>query len=136
MKSVIAETMDLPRIESRMLRWMGGLALVTLAAILSTGRWRMGIAFTAGAALGILNFHWLWQTGKVLMASQAARVPSKTVFLMVARYPLVLAGFAILYVSGSLPLVPMIAGLLIPGGGVLVESLFLLGAGLEHKQTA
>jgi len=115
---------------------MMALAVLGVATILVTGRLQVGAAFAVGAALGVLNFHWLWQTGKVLMDVQTARVPRKTAFLMVARYPLALAGLAVLYFGGWLPLLPVIAGLLVPGCGVLVESLFLIGAGLRHRQTA
>ena len=133
---MIAETADLPKIESRMLRWMMVLAALGVAAFLLEGRFHDGVAFAVGATLGILNFHWLWQTGNVLMTAQSAHVPFKTAFLMVARYPLAFAALALLYFSGWLPLVPVIAGLLVPGGGVLVESLFMIGAGLGHKQAA
>jgi hypothetical protein len=119
-----------------MLRWMIALAILGVAAILATGRLQVGMAFAVGAALGVLNFHWLWQTGKVLMGGQASQVPRKTAILMVARYPLAMAALAFLYFSGWLPLLPVIAGLLVPGCGVLVESLFLIGAGLHSKQTA
>jgi hypothetical protein len=115
---------------------MLALALVGLVAVLLKGRFQMGLAFAVGAALGILNFHWLWQTGNLLMNAQSARVPFTTAFLMVVRYPLTVAALALLYFTGWLPLVPVIAGLLVPGGGVLVESLFMVGAGLSHKQTA
>ena len=37
------------------------------------------------------------------MEAQTARVPRKTVVLIVARYPLVLAGLTLLYFSGWLP---------------------------------
>ena len=133
---MIAKTTDLPKIESRMLRWMMVLAMVGVAVILAKGRWQVGVGFAIGAALGVLNFHWLWQTGNVLMGAQSAHVPLKTAFLMVARYPVAFAALAFLYFSGWLPLLPVIAGLLVPGGGVLVESLFLIGSGLGHKQTA
>jgi hypothetical protein len=128
--------MDLPKIESHMLRWMMVLAALSLAAILLTGRFQAGFAFGVGAILGILNFHWLWQTGNVLMAAQSAHVPFKTACLMVLRYPLAFAALALLYFSGWLPLLPVIAGLLVPGAGVLVESLFLIGAGWGNKQPA
>lgn len=127
---------DLPGIESRMLRWMMGLAILGVVAIFATGRWQVGMAFAVGAGLGVLNFHWLWQTGNVLMGNQTARVPQRTAILMVARYPLALGGMALLFFSGWVPLLPVIAGLLVPGVGVFVESLFLIGAGLRHKQTA
>jgi hypothetical protein len=119
-----------------MLRWMIALAILGVAAILATGRWQVGMAFAVGAGLGVLNFHWLCQTGKVLMGVQTAQVPRKTAILMIARYPLALAGLAFLSISGWLPLLPVIAGLLVPGVGVFLESLFLVGAVLHHKQTA
>jgi hypothetical protein len=119
-----------------MLRWMIALAVLGVASILATGRFHVGAAFAVGAAIGVLNFHWLWQTGRVLMDVQTGRVPRKTAFLMVARYPVVLTGLTLLYFSGWLPTLPVIAGLLVPGAGVLVESLFMMGAGLGHKQTA
>ena len=118
-----------------MLRWMMAFALLGGVAILSTGRWQVGGAFVVGSAIGMLNFYWLWQTGKVLMDVQTGRVPGRTAFLMGARYPLVLAGLTLLYFSGWLPILPVIAGLLVPGGGVLVESLIMIGASLGHRQT-
>lgn len=134
---MIAETVqDLQALEARMLRWMAALGVLGTVAICVTGRMPMGLAFAAGAALGMLNFRWLWETGRVLMAAKTARVPRKTAVLIVARYPLALAGLAALYFSHWLPLLPVVFGLLVPGGGVLLESLFLIGAGLRHKQAA
>jgi hypothetical protein len=128
--------MDLPRAESRLLRWMLFFAALGLAAILLKGRLQVGIAFAVGAVLGILNFHWLWLTGKALMEVQTAQVPRKTAILLVARYPLILLGLTLLYFSGWLPILPVVVGLLVPGCGVFAESLFLIGAGLHHKQAA
>lgn len=134
---MVAEvTMDLPKVEKRLLSWMLCFAALGLAAVLLKGRLQVGIAFTVGAALGILNFHWLWLTGKTLMEVQTAQVPRKTAVLLVARYPLILLGLTLLYFSGWLPMLPVVAGLLVPGCGVFAESLFLIGAGLHHKQTA
>jgi hypothetical protein len=128
--------MDLPRIEARMLRWMTALAILGVMGILTTGRFQVAMAFAVGAVLGVLNFHWLWQTGKVLMEAQTARVPRMTVFLVVIRYPLSFAGLIILYYGRWLSPLPVIAGLLIPGGGVLLESLLLVREDLHRKQTA
>jgi len=134
---VIAETaLDLPRIESRMLRWMTMAAALGVVAILVSGHWLIALAFGIGAGLGGLNFHWLWLTGKVLMRTDTGRVPLKTLIMVVGRYPLALAGMALLYWSGWVPIVPVIAGLLVPSIGVLVESIVLIGADLRHKQAA
>ena len=128
--------MDLPGIEARMLRWMVALAVLAGIAILATGRFQVPLAFAIGATLGALNFHWLWQTGKVQMESQTARVPRLTVFLLVVRYPLSFAGLVILYYSRWLSPLPVIAGLLVPIGGVLLETLRLVRADWRQKQTA
>ena len=128
--------MDLPKIEARMLRWMAALAVLGVIAILPTWGFQAAMALAVGAVLGALNFHWLWQTGKVLMETQTARVPRMTVFLIVLRYPLSFAGLVILYYSRWLNPLPVIAGLLVPGGGVLLESFFLVRADLHRKQAA
>jgi hypothetical protein len=128
--------MDLPRIETRMLRWMIAFAGLGIIAILATWGLYVAIAFAVGAALGVLNFHWLWQTGKVLMETQTARVPRMTVFLIVARYPLSFAALFVLLYSGWLSPLPVIAGLLVPSAGVLVESFLLVRADLHSKQAA
>ena len=128
--------MDLPGIEARMLRWTIALATLGVIPILVIWRFQVALAFAIGATLGALNFHWLWQTGKVLMESQTARVPRMTVFLIVVRYPLSFAGLVILYYSRWLSPLPVIAGLLVPTGGVLLESLSMVRADLHRKQTA
>lgn len=134
---MLAETItDLPKIEVRMLRWMIALAVLGVVATLATGRFHVALAFVIGAGLGVLNFHWLWQTGKVLMEAQTARVPRMTIFLIVMRYPLSFAALVILYYGRWLDPLPVIAGLLVPSGGVLLESLLLVRADLHRKQTA
>jgi hypothetical protein len=128
--------MDLPRIEARMLRGMIALAIVGIIAVLATCRIQVALAFAIGAALGVLNFHWLWQTGKVLMEAQTARVPRKTVFLIILRYPLSFAALVILFCTRWLSPLPVIAGLLVPSAGVLVESFLLVRADLRPKHSA
>ncbi len=99
-------------------------------------RWQTGVAFVVGCGLGVLNFHWLWQMGSALMDIDSGRVPHKTVVLLVARYPLAFGGLALLYLTGWLPLTPVILGMLIPCAGVFLESLLMLGLDFGHKQAA
>jgi hypothetical protein len=114
------------------------IALATLGVIPILVIWQfpVALAFAIGATLGALNFHWLWQTGRVLMESQTARVPRMTIFLIVLRYPLSFAGLFILCYTRWLSPLPVIAGLCVPGGGVLLESLLMVHADLHRKQTA
>ena len=127
---------DLAKTEARMLRWMGMIAVLAAVALLSFGHLQTAVAFAIGALVGVLNFHWLYKTVTVLMDAQVTRVSRKVAVLMVVRYPLGFAGLILIYYFGSLPLLPLIAGLLVPGGGVFLESLVLIGAGLREKQTA
>ena len=129
-------TTDLPEIRVRMLRWMVGLSILGVVVILADGRFQVALAFAIGAALGVLNFYWLWQTGLVLMEVQTARVPRMTVLLIILRYPLAFAGLFIIYYNRWLSPLPVIAGLLVPGGGVLVESLLLVRKDLRRNETA
>ena len=133
---MVATPLDLPRIEARMLRWMVAMASLAVIAILVTWRFQVALAFAIGAALGVLNFHWLWQTGKVLMEAQTGRVPRMTIFLIILRYPLSLGGLFILFYTRWLSPLPVITGMLIPISGVLMESLLLVYADLRGKQTA
>jgi hypothetical protein len=119
-----------------MIRWMIGLAVLGIMAIAASGRFRVALAFAVGAALGVLNFHWLWKTGRALMDAQTARVPRITVVLLVLRYPLCFAGLFVLYVTHWLSPLPLTAGLLVACGGVFLESLFLVRADLGGKHHA
>jgi hypothetical protein len=127
---------DLAKTEAHMLRWMGIIAILATIALVSFGRIETAVAFVIGALVGVLNFHWLCKTVTVLMDAQVTRVSRKVAVLMLARYPLGFAGLILMYYVGSFPLLPLIAGLLVPGGGVFLESLVLIGAGLREKQTA
>jgi hypothetical protein len=115
---------------------MIAIAVVGTMAILAGGRNHNALAFGMGAMLGILNFHWLRQAVDALMKAQEIRIPRVVVAKMFLRYPLVFAGLLILNYSGWLPMLPVVAGLLVPGCGAFIESLFLIGAGLRGNKTA
>jgi hypothetical protein len=119
-----------------MLRVMLSLTVLGAVSTLATWRTQVALAFVVGASLGILNFRWLWRTGKVLMEVQTGRVPRKTIFLIVLRYPLVLGALLVLYYTGWLRPLPVVAGLLVPGLSLLLVSLLLLHEELHRKQTA
>ena len=133
---MMATPMDLPRIEARMLRWMVALAILGMIAILATWRFQVALAFVIGAAFGVVNFHWLWQTGKVLMEAQTARVPRMRILLIILRYLLSFVGLFILFYTRWLSPLLVIAGLLVPGAGVLAESVLIACAEWRQKQTA
>jgi hypothetical protein len=130
------ETADLPGIEARMLRWTAAIAVLGLVALAAAERFSVALAFAVGVAFGALNFHWLWQTGQALMAAQTAKVPRTTVVMLILRYPLSFAALVGLYYIRWLSPLPVIAGLLIPSAGMLVEAILLARADLRRTPAA
>jgi len=126
----------LARAEARMPRWMMAVALAGALATLIAGSPRATIGFSVGAVFGILNYYWLHQTIAVLMNSGIARMPKRTVVKMFLRFPLYVAGIFLFYETGWVPVVAVMAGLLVPGAGIFIESLILIGAGFRNHEVA
>jgi len=117
-------------------RWMMAVALAGALATLIAGSPRATIGFSVGAVFGILNYYWLHQTIAVLMNSGIARMPKRTVVKMFLRFPLYVAGIFLFYETGWVPVVAVMAGLLVPGAGIFIESLILIGAGFRNHEVA
>ena len=122
---------ELDRGEARLPRWMGALACVGTVSTLLAGQPRMSAGFALGAAVAILNYHWLHQIVKVLLAAERPRVSITTVLKLLIRYPLIIFGAYVLYRSGCLPLAPFFVGLFVPVAGAIVESIFQIRACLR-----
>lgn len=116
-------------------RWMLGIGVVGAAALFAIGNVRAASGFALGAALGILGYYWLHQAVVALLDAQTARVPRGVVLKIMLRYVLMFAGILIFSRTGWLPVLPIFAGLLVPGAGVLIESLRLLGEGFHQTET-
>src|SRR5271169_2515501 len=114
-------------------RWMIAVAVAGALATLVAGSPRAAIGFSVGAAFGMLNYFWLHQTIAALMNAGNARVPKRTVAKMFLRFPLYVAAIFLFYETGWLPIVAVMAGLLVPGAGVFIESLVLIGAGFREN---
>lgn len=136
MQQDMTQATDLARVEARMPRWMMALALVGTLITLITASPRDASGFLVGALFGILNYLWLHQTIVVLMNSGKARVPKLTMVKMLSRYPASLAGIFLFYETGWVPIMALMGGLLVPGGGVFIESLILICAGFRHHELA
>lgn len=117
-------------------RWMMAVTVAGTLATLIAGSPRAAIGFSVGALFGMLNYFWLHQTIAALMNSGNARVPKRTVAKMLVRFPLYLAGILLFYEMGWVPIVSVMAGLLVPGAGVFIESLILIGAGFRDHEVA
>jgi hypothetical protein len=116
-------------------RWMVALAAVGVVVLAGAGEARAAAGFAVGAALGILGFHWMVQSVMALLDANLGRVTRGAVAKIVLRYVLTLAGIFLFYYTGWLPVLAVIAGMLIPAAGVLVESLFLVAEGLRRRET-
>jgi len=115
-------------------RWMLVIGVAGTLALLAGGQGRMAAAFAIGAMIGLLGFLWLRQTVDALLDATSARVPRVVILKIVLRYGLMLAGVFFFSRTGWLPVLPIFAGLLVPGAGVLIESLRLLGEGFHHAK--
>ena len=128
--------MDLTQAEARLPRWMMGLAIAGTLGILLFARLQLGAAFAVGAALAILNYRWLHQAVEALMSSGQRR-PAATLYAkMLVRYPLAFAAIYLFYKTGWLPFRAILAGLFVPLGGVLIESLVLIRQGWKAQGDA
>jgi hypothetical protein len=110
-------------------RWMLGIAFVGTAALALAGEWRAAAGFGLGAGLGIVGYFWLHETVEALLAGDHPRVPRAVVGKLVLRYVVMGAAVYLGYRTHAVPVLAIFGGLLIPGAGVLAESLVLLGAG-------
>ena len=104
-------------------RWpilMSGLTLVAGIPVLVHWGAVAALAFVLGAAIGTANFHWLHRALHGVLDDPAKNVPKKVVLKVLLRYPLLLALIGLVYWTGWLPALGIIAGLFVPVAGVLL----------------
>lgn len=108
----------------------------TLAVLVWKGAWHAG-GFAAGAALSILNFHWLKAGVDALAAhfqgpgEQQGRPPARAglVARFLLRYALIIAAGYAIFRSSALSLPAFLGGLLVFVAGVLAEMVYELATG-------
>lgn len=115
-------------LERRLLRWMMALTVPVTAALTVFAGVREGAGFALGAAIAMVGFHWL--AGAVRAALDAASLGhAKRIWVtFLLRYPLALGIVLLVYETHWLPLIAVLAGMFVPVGGAILESLFQLGA--------
>lgn len=109
------------------------LAVAVTLGVAVAGHFRIAVGFVLGAALAILNYFWLHQAIAVLFSTGATRPPRSVIAKFALRYPLAFAVVYIFYQSGWLPFSAILAGLFVPVGGVLIESLLQIWLGFRHS---
>jgi len=127
---------DLARAEARMPRWMVAIAVLGILTALVAGSPGVALGFAVGALFGILNYLWLHETVVALMDAEKARVPKIVAIKMMVRYPLCWAVMFWFYKTDWSPVLAVVSGLLVPGAGVLIESLVLIGTGWRGDKIA
>lgn len=108
----------------RMASWMSAFAICGVFVCALSWHWNVALAFSLGAALGILNYLWLHDAADVVISAQEAKVSIRPLVKFCFRYPMV---FLIVYFCSSkdwLPLGGMLAGLLVQVAGLLTEAGF------------
>jgi hypothetical protein len=123
--------MDLAQAEARLPRWMLAVAGVGTLGILVSTHVRFGVGFAVGAGLAILSYLWLHQGVEALMSEGRIRPSAALLAKILIRYPLAFAVVYLFYKTRWLPFQAILAGLFVPLGGVLVESIALIRDGLK-----
>jgi ATP synthase I chain len=121
--------LELQRAEGRLPRWMIGLGAAGSVATGILEGMRFGAGFALGAALAVLNYFWLHQAIEALFSAGQSRVPGRVVAKFALRYPLAIAGLYLVYKTGWVPFIAILAGLFVPVAAVLMEAVVQLSTG-------
>ena len=131
MKRETMPATEISRAEARLPRWMMALTALTAVAALFAGQPRFAAGFVLGAGLALVNYFWLHQAVENLMAARRERLPRLVIAKFALRYPLAIGGVYLIYRTGWVSLPGLLAGLFVPVGGVLVESVVQIRDGLR-----
>ena len=110
------------------------IAVAGTAGHLVVGRGRAGLGFAIGAFFGILNYYWLHESVEAVANAGRVQPPKRIIVKFGVRYPLVIAALYLFYRTRWLPFLPIIYGLLVPAGAILIESPFLIREGLRGSR--
>jgi hypothetical protein len=103
---------------------------LALIVILWCGQLRIAVGFGLGAALGILNYYWLHEAVVALVKAGQSRIPKAVVAKFLIRYPVAFGLVLVVFKTGWLPPMAILAGLFVPVAGVLIEAIIQLGEGI------
>lgn len=116
----------------RIYRWMAACAFAGTFVLFIWKGPRSGGGFAVGAALSILNFHWMKGAVDALAARSLAGAglkPAPAVAKFVLRYALIIAAGYAIFRTSVLSLSAFLAGLFVFVAGVLAEMIYQLATG-------
>ena len=122
---------EIARAEARLPRWMLGVTMAGVLAIVALGKPQAALAFLLGAGIATINYFWLRQAVETLFSAGHIRVPRRVLLKFSVRHPLALVGVYWFYKTGWLPAGPILAGLFVPAAGVLLEGIIELREGFR-----
>jgi ATP synthase I subunit len=125
-----ARTLD--RAEARLPRWMAAAAALLAGTTLAMGRGRFAGGFALGSLVAILGYSWLHQAIERGLTFSQGRLPKGLVVKFAVRYPLLLGVVFLFYRTGWLPFDAVLAGLMVPVAGAMLECLYQVGVSLRR----
>lgn len=124
-----AQTLD--GAEARLPRWMAAAAAVVAGASLAMGHARFAGGFALGSLVSILGYSWLHQAVAQALSLGRTRVPKGLVLKFAIRYPLLLGVVFLFYRTGWLSFDAVLAGLMVPVAGAMLECFYQVGEALS-----
>ena len=93
-----------------------------------------GIGILTGTALAFANYYWLqYSLRKVFANAAEGQKPKISALKYISRYLALAAIIAVIYVSGVLPIVPVILGMCAFGLAVVVDGIIRIFTGVEAR---
>ena len=91
-----------------------------------------GIGILTGTALAFVNYYWLqYSLRKVFANAEEGQKPRLSVLRYVSRYLALAAVIAVIYITGLLPVVPVILGMCAFAFAVVVDGIIRIFQGAE-----
>jgi ATP synthase I subunit len=110
---------------------MAAAAALVGSVALTTGHARFAGGFALGSLVAILGYSWLHQAIQRALAFSPGRLPKGLIVKFAVRYPLLLGVVFLFYRTRWLPFNAVLAGLMVPVAGALLECFYQVGEALR-----
>jgi ATP synthase I chain len=93
-----------------------------------------GIGILIGTALSFVNYYWLqYSLRKIFADAEEGQKPKLSILRYVSRYLTLAAVIAVIYVTGVLPVIPVILGMCTFAFAVVVDGIIRIFQGVEAR---